>query len=152
MLCPVCLREIGVTNGVVDPHTTERPHRVTGRKVFCPMSGKTPFVWDERSTRQAVPNRSDGRCEFCCAARATNMHHRKKVSQGGLWTPSNILHVCGSGTTGCHGYFEEHPRIAYRLGVSVKRDQKPELVPVQTANGLLWLSDDIAPPLPGWAR
>jgi hypothetical protein len=31
------------------------------------------------------------------------MHHRRFRSQGGPWTPSNILHLCGDGTRGCHG-------------------------------------------------
>ena len=115
------------------------------------MSGKEPFIWDERSTREAVCNRSGGRCEICGEI-ATNMHHRKKRSQGGQWSPANVLHLCGTGTTGCHGYFENHPKVAYLLGVSIRRNQNPANVAVRTPHGDLWLSDDVAPPFPAWAR
>jgi hypothetical protein len=144
MICPVCLAEILLDGGVVATHRDS-----TGRR-WCPMSGKEPFVWTERATRIAVPGRSGGRCEYCWH-KATNMAHRKNVSQGGLWSPANVLHLCGSGTIGCHGYFTHHPTEAYRLGVNVHRDEEPAQIPVRTPNGLLWLSDDICPPLPGWA-
>jgi hypothetical protein len=144
MLCPVCLAEVTAEGGVVSPHFAGL--------VWCPMSGREPFVWTERATRLAVPGRSGGWCELGCGERATNMHHRKNLSQGGLWRPSNILHLSGSGTTGCHGYFTHHPDEAFRLGVSVHRGDEAADIPVQTPTGLLWLTDDIAPPLPGWAR
>jgi|SRR6516162_11568808 hypothetical protein len=144
LLCPVCLGEVTVDNGVVDAHFDGAGLQ------WCPMSGKEPFVWNERTTRLAVPGRSGGRCEYCGVA-ATNMHHRINRSQGGLWTPANILHLCGSGTTGCHGYFTEHPMVAYGLGVSLRRGDNPGRFPVLTPEGPLYLTDDIAPPLPGWA-
>lgn len=57
--------------------------------------------------RRFVYARSGGQCEVrilgVCLGRATNWHHRINRSQGGLWLPSNGLHVCGSGTHGCHG-------------------------------------------------
>jgi hypothetical protein len=144
VLCPVCLAAVTAANGVVETHEC-------AKNQTCPMSGREPFVWDERSTRQAVPNRSGGRCEMC-GKPATNMHHRKNRSQGGRWSPANVLHLCGSGTTGCHGYFTNHPNVAYLLGVSVRRNQEPADVAVRTPAGLLHLTDEVAPPLPGWAR
>jgi hypothetical protein len=33
------------------------------------------------------------------------MHHRKNRSQGGQWTPSNIVRLCGD----CHRYLTHHP-------------------------------------------
>jgi hypothetical protein len=148
----VCLVPVEVSDGMVDTHLLGGPPR-PGRTEpsFCPMSGKPPFEWSERSTRLAVPNRSGGRCEYCGAV-ATNMHHRKARSQGGLWTPANILHMCGSGTVGCHGYFTHEPNHAYELGVSLHRNESPADIPVRTPHGQLWLSDDVAPPIPGWAR
>jgi hypothetical protein len=144
MLCPICLADVTADSSVVDRHLNSLTD-------VCPMSGREPFTWDERSTRAAVPNRSGGRCEMC-GQRATNMHHRKNRSQGGRWSPANILHLCGSGVVGCHGYFTSHPSVAYLMGVSVRRGDEPADIAVQTPAGLLWLSDDIAPPLPGWAR
>lgn len=61
----------------------------------------------EKFTTDAVKARSGGDCEVrmfgICLGRATNRHHRKNRSQGGRWDPTQILHVCGSGSTGCHG-------------------------------------------------
>lgn len=144
MFCPVCLGDAELVDGVLAPH-------LLIDSSFCPMSGKEPFVWTEHTTRPAVEGRSGGRCEYC-GARATNMHHRKALSQGGLWSPVNVLHLCGSGTLGCHGYFTEHPKAAYRLGISVHRDEEPADIPVHTVTGVLWLTDDIAtaPPRRLW--
>jgi hypothetical protein len=62
---------------------------------------------DERVARPLVRARSGGICETripgVCLGRAANMHHRKNRSQGGKWTASNLIDLCGSGTTGCHG-------------------------------------------------
>jgi hypothetical protein len=61
----------------------------------------------EAAARKAVAERSGGDCETrifgICLGRATNWHHRQNRSQQGKWDPRNGLHVCGSGTTGCHG-------------------------------------------------
>ena len=114
------------------------------------MSGKPPFMWDETSTRCAVPNRSGGRCEVC-GGHGSEMHHRLRRSQGGLWRPANILHLCG-GLAGCHEFFTVRPELAFELGVSVPRGVEPSRVAVRTYQGVIWMSDDITPPLPGWMR
>jgi hypothetical protein len=146
MICAVCMAQVSAATGVVETHESS-PGQI------CPMSGKPPFVWTERTCRPAVEGRSGGLCELACGNAATNMHHRKNVSQGGLWTPANVMHLCGSGTTGCHGYFTHHRTEAYALGVAVRRSDNPADIPVRTlALDLLHLTDDIAPPLPGWLR
>lgn len=78
-------------------------------------------------TRQRA---DDGMCEVCGIRPATNMHHRKNRSQGGRDTAANLLAVCGTGTTGCHGYITEHPAEAYDKGWSVRRAFDPADVPV----------------------
>lgn len=140
MLCPVCLAPITADDGVVKMH-----HDGIGK--ICPMSGREPYIWDEDATRNAVPNRSNGYCEFC-GERAAEMHHRIARSQGGSWSPANILHLCSP----CHRYYTEHPKVAYWLGVSVRRNGNPAHIPVKTPRGELLLSDDVAPPIPSWAR
>jgi hypothetical protein len=143
--CLVCFEEnVPVIDGVVAEHH----YLWRGERLVCPTSGNEPFTWDERSTRAAVPGRSGGRCEFC-GAKATSMHHRIAVSQGGRWSPANILHLCGDGVLGCHGYFTQHPTHAKRVGVSLHPSQIPAQVPVLTEFGQLWLADDIAAPFPG---
>lgn len=58
------------------------------------------------------------------------MHHRKKRGQGGPWSPENIVAVCGSGTTGCHGWIEGHPNAAAETGFHVRPWQDPAQIPV----------------------
>lgn len=38
--------------------------------------------------------------------------------------------LCGSGTTGCHGWVHGHPAEAYRLGLLVHSWHEPAAVPV----------------------
>lgn len=146
MLCPVCLLPIlSHDGGVTDLH-----YDTIGK--VCVMSGKPMFEWAEASTREAVYNRSDRICEYCRSKPATDCHHRVSVGVGGKWSPANILHLCRLD----HSYFTDHPKEAYPLGVMVEsHDERgaPGDIPViQADGGLLWLSDDVSPPLPRWAR
>lgn len=75
--------------------------------------------------RGSLREREDRWCARCGLVRATNAHHRKNRSQGGQDVLSNLLLLCGSGTTGCHGYITEHPAEAYENGWSVRSHQDP---------------------------
>lgn len=64
-------------------------------------------------------------------------------------TPSNLVALCGSGTTGCHGRIEAHPKIAAELGYRVRQGARPADVAIVThTNGVVRLLDDgtTAPP------
>jgi hypothetical protein len=100
---------------------------------------------NETKCRTIVAARSGGVCEVCGARRADSMHHRVKRGRGGPWTPSNILHTCGSGTTGCHGRIEAHPAIAADFGYDLPTGEVPTTVPVWLRNvhgWAWWLLDD----------
>jgi hypothetical protein len=57
--------------------------------------------------------------------------------------PANLLSLCGSGTTGCHGWTEHHPAEAKAAGLAVSRNGlRPEHVPVLTWRGWLLLTND----------
>jgi len=43
----------------------------------------------------------------------------------------NLLTLCGSGTTGCHGWVEAHPQDATMSGWSVPSWADPATVPVR---------------------
>ena len=79
--------------------------------------------WSEEAGRHIVTQRSGGRCEAAvpgiCMGAAQSVHHRIKRSQGGTWAPSNLLHVCGDGTIGCHGWIEHHPAKAREHGLDL---------------------------------
>ena len=100
--------------------------------------------------RPVILRRSGGRCEIAvpnqCLGRApvmmveqadgqevpvaANVHHRRPRGQGGSNDPANLLHLCGSGTTGCHGYIESNRTVARANGWLLEFGQDPRIVPV----------------------
>lgn len=63
-----------------------------------------------------------------------SLHHRRKRSQmpkWRLWEVSNCVLLCGDGTTGCHGWVENHPDAAAEEGFHVRSWQEPREVPVK---------------------
>lgn len=137
IICPVCLAHIEPNDcGAVLQHLT-----VVGR--ICPMSGKAMPRWTERATREAVVGRSNGMCEFCRYARASDMHHRKSRGVGGKWHPANIIHLCRP----CHATATANPEDARSSGVIVESHRDPSTVPVVRNNGdRFMLTDEVAPP------
>jgi hypothetical protein len=104
-----------------------------------------------------VWRREDGRCARCGfpitgdRGQGWSIHHRAPRGSGGAkhvgWMnlPSNLLLLCGSGTTGCHGWVEAHRQDALDLGFLVLRNGRllPGDVPVHHATlGLVLLTDD----------
>jgi hypothetical protein len=94
-----------------------------------------------KAVRTALHTRSDHCCEIC-GKWGNNAHHRKNRSQGGKDVLSNLMLLCGSGTTGCHGYVTEHPAEGRDKGWCVWSHQKPAEVPVLYRGQLVSLGDD----------
>lgn len=97
-------------------------------------------------TRALVLERDNYQCQRC-GAPGTNIHHRRPRGMGGTRrrdtnTPVNLITLCGSGTTGCHGWIESHRDEARELGFLVVQAGVPALVPVQTINGQVFLTAD----------
>lgn len=103
------------------------------------MSGPT------KATLLALEERSGGTCEGCGGAPATEVHHRKFRSRGGLHNLGNLLHLCGWGNhTGCHGraHSADPPE-----GWAVHSWDDPLLTPVIHAReGLTYLTNMPAAP------
>lgn len=77
---------------------------------------------DERRARAIVTDRDGGVCVKCHRShpsRGVNWDHRKNKGQGGLWAASNGQLLCGSGTTGCHGWKTQNPAEAAAEGWAV---------------------------------
>ncbi len=105
------------------------------------MARATPIP---ASSREAVGKRAGWRCERCSAP-ATNFHHRRSRSIRDSLThdPSNALWLCGSGTTGCHGWAHHNPKDAREAGIIVSRyEQDPGAIPVKTWHGLVYLTSE----------
>lgn len=64
-------------------------------------------------------------------------HHRKSRRFHDD-SPENLVRLCGSGTTGCHGWVHEHPAEAERLGYILPSWRDPLNAPVRDWNGDWW--------------
>lgn len=89
--------------------------------------------------RQLVQFRFGNRCARCGGPGAT-IQHRKPRRMGGtsdpaINYPSNLLWVCGTGTTGCHGHMESQRFEATTKGWLVPDSMDPAKVPVQLWDG-----------------
>lgn len=54
------------------------------------------------------------------------MHHRRRRSQGGMWSPSNVVRLC----IRCHQWVTVNPLDAEPLGWHIAGDVDPATVPV----------------------
>ena len=85
--------------------------------------------------RAEVVGRSEGRCELCNGPlRPMSVHHRRPRGMGGTrraWVneAANLLVVCGTGTTGCHGMIESRRADAYESGWLIRSGMDPTEVP-----------------------
>ena len=106
-------------------------------------TARTVTVVKHRAERMGWPL-----CERCGRAPGTNAHHRRPRGAGGTKRPdtnlpSNLLWLCGSGTTGCHGWVESHREEAYEHGWLVRQSASPREVPVRIHDRGLVVLDDI---------
>lgn len=110
------------------------------------MSGPTS------ETRRLVLRRDGWKCVICgretgSAWSGDSIHHRLLRSQGagyaGLHRPANLIALCGSGTTGCHGWVHAHPAAAYQAGYLVHMFEDPARMPLYyPRHGWQRLDDD----------
>lgn len=83
-----------------------------------------------------------------CGRDGATVQHRKPRGMGGssnpeINSPANLLWVCGTGTTGCHGWMERNRTEALAAGWLVPSAVKAESIPVQTWDGrFVFLDDD----------
>ena len=91
-----------------------------------------------RETHRLTARRDHYRCLRCGNEldhiwSGHSLHHRHMRSHPfpGLHSPANLIHLCGSGTTGCHGWVHNHPKTAMAYGWIVSGyNDHPETVPV----------------------
>lgn len=103
----------------------------------------------DAKTRQAVLERDGKLCVRCgqpTAGRPYSLHHRKRRSQGGRNTPENLITLCGSGTTECHGWVHRNIATSRDSGWLVLGSDDPASKSVETLtpSGLvrIWLLPD----------
>lgn len=76
-----------------------------------------------------------------------SVHHRDGRRMGGtrrasVNAPSNLVILCGSGTTGCHGWVGQNVTEAYRVGLLVLSGLDPATVVLTTWWGHVLLDDE----------
>lgn len=116
--------------------------RNTGRKALPRRRDTGPSA----AVRRTVLERSGGWCERCGTAlhdghqwiAPHSIHHRRARGMGGTTDPVtntvvNLLLLCGTGTTGCHGWVESNRLEAIRDGYLLAQSDDPGYVPVVIA-------------------
>ncbi len=100
------------------------------------------------ATRAAIYQAGDGRCIGCGRADVTAQHRRRRGMGGSkdplISTPANGVPLCGSGTTGCHGWTERHPLDARLLGWALEAHEDQLAAPFWTRFGWRrWVRDEV---------
>lgn len=95
-------------------------------------------------TRQGIFQRARFACELCGKETGLTIHHRRPRQMGGtsrpdIHWPSNLLAVCGSGTTGCHGHIESQRERSYHYGWLVRTGFSSEETPFCDMKGRWFL-------------
>ena len=106
-----------------------------GRTARKPVKDTGP----DAKTRATVYTRDGWACACCgqsIVGRPHSLQHRKRRSQGGDNSPSNLLTVLGDGTTGCHARIDSRsdPHDEAK-GYTVRSHDDPALIPVMFFDG-----------------
>lgn len=108
----------------------------------------------DKNTRALVKERDEWRCAACGdPVKGTpgvdfSIQHRVARGPGGtpdprINSPINLILLCGSATTLCHGKAESRDPEMHRRGFWLKQSERPQLHPVDHAvHGWVYLLDD----------
>lgn len=99
------------------------------------------------TVRDGVYGRDGLACTLCGKTYPLTLQHRRARGMGSTRRPetdlpANLVTLCGSGTTGCHGYVEANPDISRQRGYRVGQHTDPALVPIIWHGQWVWLADD----------
>lgn len=119
------------------------------RRLETSMAKPRPLkVSDE--TRFTVLGRNGYKCEKCGDdfLWGVSVHHRRPRMMGGsknelLHLPANLIALCGSGTTGCHGWVESNRDKARELGYLIMKVESAEDIPFCDNSGKWWKIDNL---------
>ncbi len=105
------------------------------------------YTGPDATTRALVAARALGGCERCGRSVTSlwdgwSIHHRLPRGRGGQNSPENLIFLCGSGTTGCHGLIESERLAAYLAGLLLRTGTDPASEPVLLRAGWVFLCPD----------
>lgn len=105
-----------------------------------------------RQVRAAVIARDLSKCQWCGRHVRTetgwySLQHRRARGMGGTRRaetdqPANLLLVCGTGTTECHGWIEAQPAQAIGRGFRIAAGATPARIPYMDWTGREWILTD----------
>ena len=136
--------QIGYGHGVTDERTYLLwLHRISF-KCETPMAKPKLKVLEE--VRFQVFARANYRCEKCGGggdAFGWSVHHRVPRRMGGsrdeaLHLPANLILLCGSGVSGCHGWVESYRDKAREKGFLLMKVESAEEIPFIDDSGKAW--------------
>lgn len=89
-----------------------------------------------------VDERDGQRCVRCGRSlhQVAGSRHHRQLRRHGNHTAANLVLLCGSGTTGCHGWVHSEPAAARALGLIVRGTDDPSWVPVYSGYLRQWLT------------
>lgn len=129
--------------------------QVSPKRAAAAQPARPRDTGPDRTTRQLVKERADWHCEVCGQQvynRRSSIHHRRGRGNGGsthpaINRPSNLLLVCGTGVTACHGELTRNRNrpaaVAAGWVVPLNSGPAPADVPVTHAVfGRVFLLDD----------
>ena len=160
---PRALRACGrdAPDRVAEAHPAAGPEATHGRTAKSPPANRERALSQRKPPRDTGPDRKtralvlarDGHACVCCGrsiiGQVYSLQHRKRRSQGGGNSPSNLVTVLGDGTTGCHARIDSRidPQDAAKGYTSAQFWEDPARVPVmffdESGGGFTaWLADD----------
>lgn len=92
-------------------------------------------------TISTVDERDRYRCAKCEQPIRGGSRHHRKLRRFDDHSADNLLLLCGSGTTGCHGWVHANVRESYENGWLVHSWHEPREVPVRLRHGWALLVD-----------
>jgi hypothetical protein len=131
-----------IAAGVSFPSSTFRPREPKTPRMRAVKAGGRPAATGfDKATSDAILEREGHCCGRCGGALwgerglDYSIQHRRARGMGGTDrpdtnAPQNGIALCGSATTGCHGYVEAHPEEAEADGYRVPQGGDPLMFPV----------------------
>lgn len=100
-----------------------------------------------QQVRDRVFGRDGMACVMCSGTYPLTLQHRRARGMGGTRRADTngmaaLIVLCGSGTTGCHGWTEANPTLALERGYRVAQHQTPADVPLVWHGAWVLLTDD----------
>ncbi|RKR92843.1 hypothetical protein BDK92_7325 [Micromonospora pisi] len=131
------------------------PDKSTGIARRPPSPTARPvYTGPDATTVALVIERDQGRCVRCGVEQTGergwdwSVQHRRARGNGGTRRPDtntapNLILLCGSATTGCHGWVESEREAARPFGWAILSTDNPALKPIDHAvHGRVWLTGD----------